>query len=102
MVIFLGSFSALRASRVLIAYGSRRVSSKEEPCCWEKCLIGTCFGPVGPCCACWGFFLLGWFFTLVFMREAGDGAKGCGERLMLPLAWKKRPIEKRFFPNSLS
>eukprot|EP00435_Cladocopium_sp_Y103_P062408 s86_g24.t1 len=41
----------------------------EEPCCWEKCLIGTCFGPVGPCCACWGFFLLGWFFTLVFMGE---------------------------------
>ena len=46
------------------------VDSQEEPCCWEQCLIGTCFGPVGPCCACWGFFLLGWLFTMIFMREA--------------------------------
>lgn len=45
------------------------VRAPEEPCCWEQCLIGTCFGPVGPCCACWGFFLLGWLFTMIFMRE---------------------------------
>eukprot|EP00434_Breviolum_minutum_P027647 symbB.v1.2.024454.t1/scaffold2319.1/size82456/3 len=42
----------------------------EEPCCWEQCLIGTCFGSCGPCCACWGFFLLGWLFTIVFVQRA--------------------------------
>lgn len=25
----------------------------------------------GPCFACWGFFLVGWFFTFAFISEVG-------------------------------
>ncbi|CAE7432755.1 Disp1 [Symbiodinium microadriaticum] len=42
-----------------------------DPCCWENCLIGTCFGCCGPCVPCWSFFLLGWLFTVLFVREIG-------------------------------
>lgn len=40
-----------------------------EPCCWERCLLGQCCGAAGSCVPCWLFFLLGWLFTLLFMRE---------------------------------
>ncbi|CAJ1342946.1 unnamed protein product, partial [Effrenium voratum] len=37
--------------------------------CWESCLTGKFFGFLGACVPCWGFFLLGWLFTLLFFAE---------------------------------